>query len=224
MSSNPADPSSSDASPSPPRRAWSLAVRLALLTSIASFTILTLASVQLYYRLANNLEMQNRRFLADEMETLRGMSRFPEFGEIVADETRVEPVGEEYLTHFIRLLAGDGRTVVATRSMDAILPPEVFPAPAQKGKAENAVLLRSRNGSSFIVTSAWIETGRGSGGQRILQVALDVTNVEKILVGYRRNIAVTLLAGSLLCAGAGLVVGFRGTRSLREMGERGRDS
>ena len=52
--------------------------------------------------------------------------------------------------------------------------------------------------------------------------ALDVTNVEKILAGYRTRLAATLGVGFLLCTAAGLIIARRGTRPIREITEKAR--
>src|SRR5690242_16288894 len=80
MSSSPADLPPAGAAP-PSRRSWSLTVRLAVVTALSSFIILSLASIQMYFLLARHLKEQNTYYLRDETETLRQLARFPEFGE-----------------------------------------------------------------------------------------------------------------------------------------------
>ena len=60
--------------------------------------------------------------------------------------------------------------------------------------------IRGVNGASFVgdICAFGHSVARGS-----LQVALDVTNVEKVLVDYRIKLALALSAGLLFCAGAG---------------------
>lgn len=222
MSSNPADPPPSAAAPTRPRGSWSMTVRLAVLSAVSSFVILALVSIQMYFQLANHLKEQNYRYLKDETETLGAMAVFPEFEEMVATEMHIEHAGEEYLTHYVRLLDTKGAKsgFIETPGMGNILPPGLFPLPGKDVKAGTMVAVRNPGGASFIVTALLLDTGHVR--QQILQVGLDVTNVETILAGYRSRLALTLVAGFLLCALTGLAVARRGTRPIRQIMEKAR--
>lgn len=224
MSSNSADEiPTADARP-PARRAWSLTTRLALFSAVSSFAILAVISIQMYFQLANHLEEQNFLYLKDETEALGQMARFPDFREAIAREMGIEHAGEEYLTHYIRLVERDGAisTMIETPNMDKILPINVFPPPETDGKVRRRVPVRDRHGLSFIATSVSIGSVVPNGKQAILQVALDVSNVENILARYRAMLAVTLVVGFLLCAFTGLVIARRGTRPIRDLTEKAR--
>ena len=216
MSSNPADrPTASGCAPA--RGSWSLTARLAVATSVTSFIILTVISLQMYHTLSGHLRELNSRYLRDELETLGQMSRLAGFGEALADEMHVDPVGEDYLTHYVRLLDRDGRTVIATPNMQSRLPRELFPPATSDGRDHETVELTGKDGAAYLL-SAIRTSGRGAGGpDEILQVALDVTNVEKVLAAYRKKLALILGVGFLLCTASGVAIARRGTRPLREI-------
>jgi two-component system, OmpR family, heavy metal sensor histidine kinase CusS len=221
MSSSPADPADVAGRTSPPRRTWSLSLRLALLTAVSSFAILTVISVQMYLLLVNHLTERNKSYLRDEVETLAQMARLRGFSETLAMEMHIEPVGEEYVTHYVRLLNNKGEPVLATPNMESLLPRELFPPAEKRGKVGEAVGARARDGSSFILTTVRLDGEKEQNGW-VLQVALDVTNVEKILDGYRNKLAITLAIGFLLCVGAGFAIARRETRPIREITEKAR--
>lgn len=220
MSSSPAESHPYTEPKLPLGRSWSLATRLALISAVSSFVILAIVSLQMYFQLARHLEDQNSQYLRDEVQTLGEMARFPEFGEALADEMHVQPVGEEYVIHYVRLLDRDGRIVIETPNMGARLPRELFPQPENDGKAGRAVAVRGQKNSSYIVTSLRVKTPLVK--DATLQVALDVTNVEHILVVYRNKFAIALFFGFLLCAAAGYIIARRGTRPIREITEKAR--
>ncbi len=205
-----------------PRRPWPLAVMLTVATAVSSFVILAVVSIQMYLLLDNHLKEQNFRYLKDEVETLGEMARLPGFRNVLASETHVEPVGDEYLTHYVRLLDKDGRTIIETPAMENILPRQLFPPPQTGGKVRTRVAVRGQNRASYIVAAILIDSGAAGNGREVLQVGLDVTNVEKILAGYRSKLAVTLGVGFLVCVASGLLVARRGTRPILEIAGKAR--
>jgi two-component system, OmpR family, heavy metal sensor histidine kinase CusS len=219
MSSNPAESPPAAGKTSSSRRSWSLTARLAVLTAVSSFVILAAVSIQMYFQLANHLKEQNSWYLKDEVETLGQMARFPEFSKSLANEMHVKTVGEEYLTHYVRLLDSEGKLVIETPDMEKILPHKLFPTPKNDGKQCARFEVHGQNGSSFIATSLWVDTGMKQG---VLQVGLDVTNVDKILAGYRNKFAIPLFFGFLLCAGTGYIIARRIVRPVREITEKAR--
>jgi len=172
----------------------------------------------MYFLLAHQLERQNSLYLLDEVETLGHMARLPGFAETLVTETHPAPVGDGYLTLFVRLLRRDGSTEIETNNMDDILPSSMFPAAHPgRGPAEE-VKVHDQHGTSYIVTSLVIGSGSAKGGT--LQVGLDVSNVESILAAYRLKLGFTLILGSLLCTLTGLIIARRGTRPILELTER----
>ena len=80
----------------------------------------------MYFMLPAHLRSQNVLFLRDEVETLTQLSRFIDFGERLANEMHVDPVGEEYIAHYVRLLDGEGRIIIETPNMEKMLPGTCF--------------------------------------------------------------------------------------------------
>lgn len=215
MSSKSAEAPAASGETPPAPSSWSLTTRLALFSSLSSFFILAIVSVLMYYQLADHLQEQNSRYLRDEAEIIGQMARFHDFKESLAREVSIDHAGEEYLTHYIRLTDTDGRRVAETPGMADIIPPALFPPPEKDGRRSKEVTVQARHGSTFIATSLWIDTGPVKGAT--LQVALDVTNVDHILAGYRTRLAIALGVGFLLCNAVGLAIARRGTRTIGEI-------
>ena len=222
MSSNSAD--TGLAAGIPDRRPpWSMARWLTFATAISSFLILALVSLQMYFMLVAGLNEENRHFLLDEAEALAEMARNPGFHEDLVREIGIEHAGEEYLLHYIRMVEKEGTqsTIIETPHMEEILPRNLFPHPSADGMVHHPVSVKRRD-SHYLVTSLLVPSAPQKGRQTVLQVALDVTNVEKIAGRYRARLAVILVIGMLLCAVCGLNIAWRGTRPIREIAEMAR--
>jgi len=172
----------------------------------------------MYFLLAHQLERQNSLYLLDEVETLGHMARLPGFGETLVTETHPAPVGDGYLTLFVRLLRSDGSTEIETNNMDDILPSSLFPAAHPGRGPADEVKVHDQHGTTYIVTS--LALGSESSKRGTLQVGLDVSNVESILAAYRLKLGFTLILGSLLCTLTGLLIARRGTKPILELTER----
>jgi two-component system, OmpR family, heavy metal sensor histidine kinase CusS len=225
MSSNPAEHCASGASgeakeagKAASRRApWSLTLWLALSSSLSACFILALISLLLYLGLASQLKNQNHLYLHDEVNTLERMLHSRAGDEEVLDEVTPDQSGEEYVKHYIRILDKHEQTIIETRGMDLVARHEQFKLPLKDGRPGVDRQWRTGTGISVLATSVWVDLGKGTGEQGILEVALDVTNVLGILEDFRFKIYGALFGGFLLCIGVSLAIAHRGTRPLREM-------
>jgi two-component system, OmpR family, heavy metal sensor histidine kinase CusS len=190
---------------------------MALCNAGSAFLILTLISLLLYFGLFAQLKNQNRLYLHDEVNTLERMLRSHAGDRAVFAEINPDQAGDEYVKHFIRLLDKQGRPIAETRRMAEFAPHERFRVPERDGRPGVDTLWRTESGNLLLGTSVWVDLGRSTGEQGILEVALDVTNVQSILEVYRLKIYGVLFLGLLLCVAVSLAIAHRGTRPLREM-------
>jgi two-component system heavy metal sensor histidine kinase CusS len=65
--------------------------------------------------------------------------------------------------------------------------------------------------------AAWAEVGSSSRERRVLQIALDVSDDEALLAGYRRKLLAVLFFGILFSAGVGVVIARKGMRPLEDI-------
>jgi two-component system heavy metal sensor histidine kinase CusS len=179
-------------------------------------------AVHLYFRLANQLHAQSYTYVREEAEILSEMARFPDFDKLVAHETHLDSLGEEYVSHYVRLLDSNGKVIIETPTMKELIPIGLFPESKVGGRLTEPVTVRGGSGASFLITSTKVDWQANGLEWETLQVALDVTNVEKILARSRRELAAGLFAGLLICSVAGIAVARRGIRPLREITEQAR--
>lgn len=201
------------------RRPWSLTVWLAVLNAGSAFFILTFISFLLYLALAAQLKNQNHQYLHDEVNTLERMLRSPAGDLAVLAEIVPDHGGDDYIKHFIRLMDRRENVLAETSGIDAVAPHSAFYRPQRDGRPGVDRLWYTRTGNRMLGTSVWVDLGRGTGEQGILEVALDVTNVHSILESYRHKIYLTLIVAFFCCLIIGFAIARRGTRPMREITE-----
>ena len=198
-------------------RCWSLTLWLTVCNALSAFSILALISALLYGGLAEQLRNQNHLYLHDEVNSIENMLSSPGHGLTLAKELGPHHSGLEYVKHYIRLMDRDERVLQETPGMAEVIPEHSFPVPPRSARPGADRASRAANGNAVLSTVGWVELEPGSGKYGILQVALDVTNVDELLVGYRNKVYLMLCFGILLCVGVSFAIARRGTRPLGEM-------
>ncbi len=196
---------------------WSSIIgRLTFLYALSAFGMLVLSTVFLYRVLGNNLESDNNIVLADEIRVLRLiLHERPNSQEALEEEVKFEGAASPY---FIRILDEGGQILMETPHMADIIAASLFPDPiGVRQEPRRGVKWRSHNGRLYILMSAWAEVGHPSRKQRLLQVAMDVSQDDALIANYRRKLLIVLLLGVLFSATAGVMVARQGMRPLEEI-------
>jgi two-component system, OmpR family, heavy metal sensor histidine kinase CusS len=194
----------------------SLTLWFAFSNAASTFLILAMIALLLYLGLATQLKEQNHLYLHDEVNMLGSMIRNDGINDAIR-EGNVDQHGEEYVKHFIRVLDRSGRVLVETEGMTEVAPSLCFGKPLRDGRPGVDNVWRSESGKTVIGTAEWIDLGKRNGEQGVLEVALDTTNVNQILEGYRIKIYGVLSLGFLLCVLVSFMIARNGMRPLREM-------
>ena len=209
----------------PPRRQrfqtsrlrWSLTLWFTVFNSFAAFSVLALIAILLYLGLSSQLGNQNHLYLHDELSILHNMIRSEGVGDALASEADSDQHGQEYVKHYIRIIDRGGQVLLETPGMTEAAPHRQFSAPLRDGRPGIDRTWRNASGNLVLGAAEWVTLNHDSGEQGVLEVALDVTNVQFILEGYRAKIYVTLFVGLLLCLLASRLIALRGTRPLQEI-------
>jgi two-component system heavy metal sensor histidine kinase CusS len=203
-------------------RPWSLTGRLTAHYIFSTFVVVTFSILILYWGLVEILNNQSRQYLLDEENVIRKILLQPDHEDLLESEIEFEHGAKQNVKHYARILVND-QTHLATPLMDVDLPASLFPPPRTErespGFRPQSV---SRNGKTYLIDSLWVDvTGDGT-AQRVLQVALDVTNMRGVLANFRfMSIAITLF-GVLASFGAGTLIIYNGMLPLREIAEKTR--
>ncbi|MCM0083749.1 heavy metal sensor histidine kinase [Geomonas sp. Red32] len=211
-SASPRHPASAEGTAARPRR-WSLTLRLACSNAFSFFILMSLVSTLLYAGLASQLAKQNHTYLHDEVTSLGNMIQAQREISVIFKELNFEHSGSEYVKHFIRVMDGDGALLMESPGMERFLPRGLFRIPYRDRPATDTALV-GPDGRDYLTTLVWIDVDPRFNRRAVLQVALDVTNVREILVGYRTKIGLALALGFALCCGASFLIARQGTRSL----------
>lgn len=209
------DSKASKAPASLPDRSWSITRRLTLLYALSAFVMLALGAGVLYWVLVADLDEANRQLLSNRIDILRDiLQEQPDDQEMLTEEVRY---GGAYYT---RIFDEDQHILLETNGMGELLPPSLFPVPAEISEMADITLKRTLpDGRSYLLISVWATVNSSSERGRLLQIALDVTSEERLTAGYRRWLALVLFWGLLFSAGSGVAIARQGMRPLREITE-----
>jgi two-component system heavy metal sensor histidine kinase CusS len=205
--------------PASPRRCWSLTLWLTFFNAVSAFFLMSLIAALLYGGLAAQLKKQNHIFLHDEVNTIKNLLSTQGHVAPVIKELGHGQSGVEYVKHYIRLMDRKGRLILETPGMGKLIPSHLFPTPVSSSRTSEDRTWRTSNGALILMTAARVEMQNSSGQHGVVQAALDITNVDEILVDYRQKIYLLLSLGFVLCIAVSFLIASRGTRPLREMAE-----
>jgi len=197
----------------------SLAARLTILSTLATTGILLFAIVFQFLALVNDLEFEDNDFVVEKIRDIESLiTRYPHETGRLEQEVNLTGTRGVDIRYLVRVIEPTGTIVLESQGMGSIVPVGLFPAPARNTLAMG----RGRKISApperiYLLNSAWAATGTGS--PRVIQVALDVTEEEDILDGYKEKMTFVFLAGICLSAGLSAAVARRGLRPLAEMTE-----
>lgn len=180
-------------------RAPSLARRFTLGFALAAFGVVGLSVGMAYLALVRNLDAEDDAVLRQAAGIAQ--SRL-EAGQPLTrgDETRMEAV-------LLRVLDPSGREMLGSPTMDRVAPQAAFSsAPAALVPFER----RLPEGTTF--RGLVLPTHMG-----LVQVAMDRTHEEKLLVRHRLELALILLGATALAAALGWVLSRRGLRPVSEL-------
>lgn len=203
----------------PQPRRWSISRRLTVLYVGSSLLMVLSASMYLYGSLVGNLEREDNAFLGNKIQDCRRVLRErPEDTRLLANEIQVEAATSQFIKYYVRLLDERGQVVLETPGMTRFLPMAVFPqAIATSGVPARGKMWKSSTRTSYLLMSARAQVNRRAMGWRLLQVALDVSDDEALIAGYRRKSLEVVVLCLLFSAMAGVFIARKGLQSVEEI-------
>jgi two-component system heavy metal sensor histidine kinase CusS len=214
MSSKSADPPSWDS-----RNRWGIAARLTTYFSFSVFTLLAVTSLVLYWGLDRSLRQDSRDRLLHKVQVLTQLlQKQPVDRQGIEQEVseEAEISTESQSPFFLRILDEQDHLVTETPGMASALPAAAFP------KADSPVMQEHRwnppgGGSHFVLAASLTPAPAPTSPRWQIQAATETTVVERLLAGYRRDIALVLLGGLLTAAPIGAWVARRGLKPIAEI-------
>lgn len=196
---------------------WSITARLTVLYALSALGMLLLAAVFLHWSLVANLHREDGQFLADKISLLRTILGQNGPGtDSLQEEVEWETAALHFAKYYARILDANGRILIETPGMGAILPASVFPATLAPPRYQSALASKSfHGGQKFILLAASADPALPHSRQ--IQVALDISPQETFLQNYRRSLAWAILFGVLFSAVTGAWVARHGMRPIAEL-------
>lgn len=188
-------------------RPWSITLRLTVLYAASAFAILLVIAAVLYWGLSRSLRTEDGRFVLAKTQELREVAqRFPGRLDMLQNEIGFESAMPRLQGYYARVLAPNGRVEVETNHMTRLVPPAEFPPIGGSAPIE----WRAPSGQTYLLYAAALLPA----GARTVQVALEVSRDADVLDVQRAMLAALVLLGTLISAGAGLLVARRGLRPI----------
>lgn len=198
---------------------WSISGRLARHYFLSTALFLVAATTYLHLGLQRSLDEQDHALMASKVKVLRVLLRQSAANPgALHSEIEHEAGAESVLKYFLRVLDGDGRVLVETEGMSALLPSEVFPSPGLPADPLVPAERQLEAGHRYYLGSALADLRPGS-ERRILHVALDVSHNDLVLAEYRQDLALVLVAGVLVAALAGAAIARAGLHPLARISQ-----
>ena len=202
----------------PVSRLWkSLAFRLTAGYALAGLFLVFFAIISLYLVLVSELEKSTDLFLADKVHVLSTMLRErPDDRDALLEEIELESAARRYEQFYIRLLDERNKQLLITPGMADQLDLAQLAQQAQNHPGRT-IRMKGRNGKAFRVTSAPASVGFAATQTDTIQIAIDVSQKEKLLARYRLWFWAILLATFAIFPLVGYQIAQRGIRPVEEM-------
>ena len=199
-------------------RLWrTLAFRLTAGYALAGLFLVFCATASLYLVLVSELEKSTDLFLADKVHVLRTMLRErPDDWDALREEVELESAARQYEQFYIRLLDERNAPLLTTPGMADQLDLGKLASQTQSHPA-HTIRMKGRDGRAFRVTSASAPVGSAATQTDTLQIAIDVSQKEKLLARYRFWFWFILLASFAIFPLLGYQIALRGIRPVEEM-------
>lgn len=202
---------------SPPSQSWSLSARLAAWYAVSAFCLVALTTGALYWALQHHFDVKDNAALADQMQILRGhLGHVGDLQAMLHSEVIEESAARRFNQVYVRILDADGRDVIETPGLDAILAVDDFP-PADPDPTSLVINQQviGHNGDPFrVVCGAATIAGHGIGR---IQIALNNRTEVELLAQYRRWLITLLLVALAVSTAGGYVLAYRGLRPLAQL-------
>ncbi|WP_243371572.1 heavy metal sensor histidine kinase [Geotalea sp. SG265] len=199
-------------------RSWSLSRRLMLHYAFSTFVILNLSAALLFWGLVNIAERESSKFLQDEINTIKLLSSRESYQQGLARKLEVGYAARESMKVYGRILDGQGKVLLQTYGMNENVPVAVFPPLAlsdytQTQKWENG------KGQVYLLRSVRLESDPGQ-GERMLQIALNITYMEQVLGHFRTVLLLVICVGTFVSLALAVLTVRRGLYPLTELAQR----
>jgi two-component system heavy metal sensor histidine kinase CusS len=185
--------------------------------ALVGLFLVTFAIASLYLVLLSELEKSTDLFLADKVHVLRTMLRErPDDQDGLHEEVELESAARRYEQFYIRILDGRNAPRLMTPGMANQL--DLAQLTTQtRNRPDRIIRMKGKDGRAFRVISVAAQVGSPAGQTDTLQIAVDVSQKEKLLARYRFWFWAILLATFIIFPLVGYQIARHGIRPVEEM-------
>lgn len=197
----------------------SIALRMAAWYALSAFALIVAATGVLYWVLVTNLQQEDVRVLEDNLHNARLLLRSSSPG-LQASHPEHAPaaIAGEPAQVYVRVLDGDGRSVLETPGMSGELPPlTAMELGALRSGRDVGGEIVSRSGRTFrMLAASSANPGEETTG-RLVQVAMDQQKEVYLLKRYRERFWLVLSFSVFACTAIGYAIARSGMRPIEDI-------
>ncbi len=192
-------------------RAWSIAARLALWYTGATFVLVAVATGLLYWVLVTNVDREDDQFLVDTVQIMRALIRErPTDVAALRQETDLEGTARRYARVYLRVVDENGHLVIETPGAASIITRHALSAADVNADPGPGIDVTSPAGTPYRMLAAWAPLGTDGQSRRLIQIAVDRTTERELLGDYRSRLWAVLTLALVASAIVGYTVARRG--------------
>lgn len=196
---------------------WPIVRRLTLLYSVSLFLLIAVTAGFLDWVLTTDMKRDSEQFLSAEIQSLRTLIR-QQPDNITAWREEVEREAgslKGFARYYIRILDEEGRPIIETPGMGAIIKAGAFPESAPAfAITTSGTDVRSKDGRPFLLAAQWVELPGPDVRKCLVQIAFDRSHDAMIISDYRKMALSVLLGGLVLSATLGFFIAQGGLKPL----------
>lgn len=202
-------------------RSWSIGKRLIFLNTVMICLILMVSGILLDWVLRSDMEQEDKRFLAAEMQSLRILLReYPDDVQTwkAAIERETFASASTYAKYYVRVIDQDGKTIIETTGMPHGAGRPLSPKPNEIPYTSiDYAAFRTGDGKPFLFASAKAREFLNGEKGNIIHIALEMSHETAIISDYRQKVALVIIGGVLFSLLLGMVITKEGLRPLKEL-------
>ncbi len=203
------------------KRSLSITSKLTLFYTLSTSAMLFMSGISLYALLTTDVERQDDKFLADEVQGLRSiLKENADDPRALEEEINWEGNASKLLKYYVYVLDQDGKILNQTASLAKSGINRQVPFPEPFGVNEypfDGIKWKAPNGTTYLLMSAWADVGTDGKDKRLLQLASDITDDEILLADYRKRLFLVLCGGVLVASIISAVIARGGLKPLKEI-------
>lgn len=196
----------------------SITVRLTLFYSIATFLLLALVTLFIYFEMENILYRSDKQFLSDQTDTLENMLKNKSLNlQELKQEIQDIPyaLNEPGYRYYMRIHDKDNKILMQTTGMQRALTQATFFDDRSFDINKKNHWWRAPTGEHYLLMKSMVKLN----AKNIywVELALDISFQDQELSEYRKKIIITLISGTLFAFFLGYLIAQRGLRRLHEL-------